>query len=273
MGVKKQSLVIFLMRCLVQLSHLIFSVGNHEETKRLCAHALKLWRERGDELRVARTLRHLSDANRMLHLYEEGVEQAKEALEVFERHNDTSRQGKSLCDLAYLWWGDGQFDAAEEAAFRAIDLLSDAGNQFQVCQCHRVLGDIYRSKGETEKAISHLETALGIASSSNWFVHLFWIYHSLAFLFSEQGRFDDANTHIERAKSQMVNHPYRLARAMELQAWIWYEEGRFEDAKSEALRAVDVFEKVGAAKDVEYCRRFLQRIDKRPGGLRRGFRR
>ena len=244
----------------MQLSHLIFSVGNHEERKRLCVHALKLWRERGDDLRVARTLRHLSDANRLLGLYEEGVEQAKEALGIFERHNDTPRQGKSLCTLACLWCDDEQFDAAEEAAFRAIDLLLDAGNHHLVCNCHHVLGDIYRDKSKTEKAINHFEAALGIASSFSWFGHLFWTHYSLARLFSEQGRFDDANTHVKRAKSNVFNSPYLLGRAMELQARFWYKEGRFEDAKSEALRAVDIFEKIGATKDVEDCRATLRSI-------------
>ena len=110
----------------------MYSVGNHEQSKRLLIHALKLWREWGDDPRVVRTLRYLSDVNRMLNLYEEGVEQAKEASEMFEWHNDTSRREVFVLQqlyLALLWYGDRRFDAAEEAAFRAINLLSDTGNQ------------------------------------------------------------------------------------------------------------------------------------------------
>ena len=47
-------------------------------------------------------------------------------------------------------------------------ISSNTGNQLKVCESHRVLDRIYRDKGETEKAISHLETALRIASSFNW---------------------------------------------------------------------------------------------------------
>ena len=36
----------------------------------------------------------------------------------------------------------------------------------------------------------------------------------------------------------------------------------FEQAKSEALRALDVFEKLGAANDVELIRRLLGQIDR-----------
>ena len=63
---------------------------------------------------------------------------------------------------------DQQFDAAEDAAFRAIELITERGSQSLVCESYRVLGNIHRSKGETEKAIRQYEVAFKIASSSNW---------------------------------------------------------------------------------------------------------
>ena len=246
----------------MKLSHLIDSAGNDGERKQVLTQALELWRERGDVHRVARTLMHLSDANRILCLYEEGEQQAKEALHIFTQHNDTSRQAKTLCYLAWLWCDEQQFDAAEEAALRVIDLLSDTGDQFRVCECHRVLGEIYYAKDRTDKAINHFETALGIASSFDWQGQLFWIHHSLARQFSKQGRFDDAHARIGRAKSHAINDPYYLGRAMYLEACVWYWEHRLEDAKSEVLRAVDVFEKFGAPPDRERCGALLRAIEK-----------
>ena len=43
-----------------------------------------------------------------------------------------------------------KLDAAEEAVARSIYLLSDKGKQFQICQSHHLLGNIYRHKGEKE---------------------------------------------------------------------------------------------------------------------------
>ncbi|KAF9642364.1 hypothetical protein BDM02DRAFT_3273490, partial [Thelephora ganbajun] len=246
--------------CLFQLSRLFDSVGNGAEYKRLLIHTLKLWEERGGDLEVAETLRFLSDANRSLALYEEGISQANEALEIYERHNYITGQARTLQDLAFLLYDNGQFDAAETAVSRATNLLSDINNQFDICQCHRVLGDICGSKGETEKATNHFETALGIASSSNWDTQLFWIHYSLALLFFDQDGFGNAHIHIECAKPYAVNDPYNLGRAMELEARVWYGEHRLEDAKSEALRAADVYERFGAVKDLEYCRALLRDI-------------
>ena len=247
--------------CLFQLSSLFEAVGNDTERKRLLVHSLKLWRAEGNDGWVARMLWDLSDANRLLGLCKEGIEQAKESTEIYERLNDTSGQSTSLRCLAHLLHRDKQLDAAEEAVLRAIDLLPNEGEQVQACQCHRLLGNIYRSKGETGEAIKHLETALGIATPFNWHGELFWIHYCLVESFFGENRFDDAHAHIEHAKSHAVDNTYNLGRAMEKQAEFWYEQGRFEDAKSEALCAVDAYEKVGNTEGSEICGKLLQQIE------------
>ena len=241
-------------KCLFWLSRLFGSVGNFTECKRLFVYALKLWQERGDNSKAAEALRFLSDANRMLGLYKEGIWQAREALEIFKQLDDKLGQARSWNDLGWLLFADRQIDAAEEAASRAINLFSGKGDQFDVCESRHLLGDIYRTKGETEKAINQLDAALGIASTFNWHPELFWIHFSFAWLFFNESRFDYAHTHVERAKSHTTNYPYNLGRAMELRARILYEEYKFEEAESEVLRAADVFEKLGATKELDRCR-------------------
>jgi len=222
---------------------------------------LQLWRERGNDRWVAFTLRRLSDANRLMDLHEEGIQQAKGALEIFEQLGDTAEQAYCLIDLAWLLCSDKQLDAAEEAASRAIDLIPEKGHQFLVSESNHLLGKIYHSKGEREKAISHFEVALGIASSFNWHDHLFWIHCSLAELFLDEDRFNDAHAHVEQAKSHAVNDTYKLGRAMQLQATVWYKQRRLAEARSEASHAADVYEKLGAAQDLKSCRVLLQRIE------------
>jgi len=248
-------------RCLVELSRLSDSVGNQMERKQLLVHALKLYREGGDDDQVARTLRRLSDANRLTGFYKEGIQQAEEALGINERLGNTVGQAWCLDHLAWLLYGDNQLDAAEKAASRAIDLFPEKGDQFPVCQCHCILGNIHRSKGRRDAAVHHYETALGIASSFSWHDQLFWNYYSLAELFFDEGEFDDAHAHIGRAKSHAFNSAHNLGRAMQLQAGFWYRQRRYEEAKSEALRAADVYGKLGVVKGLEDCRELLQWIE------------
>jgi tetratricopeptide (TPR) repeat protein len=247
--------------CLYGISQLFSSAGNHTERKRLLTHALKLLRERGSIQGVAEALRNLSDANRQMGLPEEGIQQAKEALEIYERLDDTVAQVDCLVDLAFLLRDSGQLDAAEEAAFRAINLLPEKGQEFMVCKSHRLLGVIYQSKGEIDKAIHHFELALGIASTFDWHGSLFWNHYNLAGLFRKEGRLEDAQAHVEHAKSHVANNTHLSALAMEEQAWVWYRQHRLEEAKSEALCAADLYEKAGAARDLEDCRELLRRIE------------
>ena len=247
--------------CLYELSRLFDSVGNRVESKRLLIHTLGLWRERGDDFGVAQTLRSLCSANRLLGLHEEGIKQVKEALGIYERLDHALGQVQSWKQLALLLYDDGQLDSAEEATSQVIDLASGGGGEFSVCECYHLLGNICRSRGETEKAIDHFETAFGIATASNWHNQLFWIHYSLAELFFDRNRFDDAHTHIEHAKSHAIDDPYLLGRATELDARFWHRQGKLEEAGFEALRAVDVYEKIGAAKDVEDCQAILRAIE------------
>ena len=215
--------------CLFRLSRLFEKLGNQVERKRLLGHTLKLSRERGDNHQIAEMLWELSDVHLKTGLYKEGIEEAKEASEILERLGNTVGQALCLIDLAWLFNNDDQLDAAEEAALRAIDLLSGTDRRFDICRCRNLLGDIYGLKGEMEKAIHHFEAVLEIASSHNWLNQLFWIRSSLAVLFFNQGKLDDASTHIKHAKLHAVDDrdTYLLARAMWLQARLWHKQHRF----------------------------------------------
>jgi len=251
------------LECLFQLSRSFQVVGNHAERKRLLAHTLKLSREQGDDRQLARALRHLSNVYLQMGLFKEGIEQAKEASEIYERLGDTVEQAWCLGGLAQLLHGDGQLDDAEEVAFRAIDHLREKGKEYRVCTCHRILGIIYHSKGDTKKAVHHLVVALEIATAFNWLNLLSWTRLSMARLSSDEGRIDDAHAHVEQAKLHATNDndTYSLARATWLQAELWHGQHRFGEAKSEASRAVEIFEKLGAADDAEGVGKLLQQID------------
>ena len=246
---------------LFQLSQLFDSVGNTIKCKHLLVHTLKLWKGQGDDLAVADTLRSLSDMNRLLGHLKEGIQQMEEALGIYTQLGDAFGQALSLRWLAWLLFRDRQLDTAAVAASQAIELLLGKGNQYEICQCYHVLGNIWYSKGETETAINHFGAALRIASSFNWQFQQFWVLLSLADLFFNQGRLDDAYAYIEHARSFVVNDAYLLGCVMQLQAAFWYHKCRLEEAKSEVLYAISVFENLGAMGDMEGCRELLQEIE------------
>ena len=248
--------------CLLQFSKLLGSVGHHAESKPLLTCTLKLCREQEDDYAVAQTLEELSGANRQLGLYKEGIQLVEEALEIRERLGDTVGQAGCLRKLAELLYSNKQLDAAEETSFRVIDLLSTGrGDQVHICESHRLLGSIYRFEDDAEKAVKHLEVARGIASSFNWIHRLYFIHYDLARVYYGKGAFDDAQVHVEHAKSYAVDRTYDLGDAMLLEAWLWYEQHRFEKARSAALCAIDALEKVGVTKALGICGALLGLIE------------
>jgi hypothetical protein len=125
------------------------SVGNRAEEKRLLIHALKLWRERGDsDYWVARTLQRLAEANRLLGLHEEGIQQAKEALGVFERLGDTAEQAGCLARLAHLFWRQAARRSGR-SHIRSINLLGK-GQELNSANLTGFLGYISFQRGERE---------------------------------------------------------------------------------------------------------------------------
>ena len=248
-------------QCLWDLSKLFGSVGDFVERKRLLTQVLKLCREVGNRGKAALTLRDLSDTNWRIGLHEEGIQQAKEAYEICKWLGDASMQAECLINLASLLHEDKQLEEAEKAASYAINLVPKKGQEFRLCKLHRVLGDIHRSKGDTEKAIFHLKMALKIATPFDWHSAQFRIHYGLAQVFSGQGKFEDAQAHLERAKSYAANNTYLLAHAVQQQAWLWNQQGMFRDAISEASRALAVFEKLGATNDVKTTSQLLHQIE------------
>ena len=250
----------FKSTCLLALSRLYQAVGNYMEQKRLLIHALALDRARGEDELVADALYCLSDANLMLGHYEEGIKQSKEALEIYERLRNPAQQGHCSNVLVNLLLRAKQLDVAEEVALGTISSLPEEGRQHQACDCHSLLGDVYHAKGEEEKAIYHYNEALRIASNFNWPDQSSWTHYSLALLFCDQAKFDDAHAHIREAKESAINDVYLLGRMTEAHAQIWFWQEKFEDAISEASHALEIYGKVGATKNMEDVRNLLRRI-------------
>ena len=158
-------------------------------------------------------------------------------------------QANCLADLARLLRSDNQLDAAKEVTSRAIALLPEKGQEYKVCQCHRTPGQVYGSEGKGGRAVSHYKAALRIASGFKWHGELFWNHYALAQLFSGAGGFNGAHTHIEQAKSHAADDIYEPVRAMKAKATIWYQQHWFKDATSEALGALEIYERLGASND------------------------
>ena len=248
-------------QCLFQVAGLYGSIGDYTERASLLNHGLKIEQDRGDEYEVAHSLQSLSWNNLFQRRYEEGIDNARKAMEIFERLGQTMNYAACLNTLAHLLQRDGQVDAAEEATLEIITLVPEEGGEALLYGSHVSLGQIYEAKGKREKAIYHLELALEIASTFDWSPSLYTVHGLLATLFLGEDAFDKAQIHAEQAKSCAQDNPSTLGNATLLQAMIWRKQRRFEDAVSEALRAQEIYEKLGDQQHLKACKSLLQAIE------------
>ena len=250
--------------CLMLLSWLFDVVGNWAEQKRILIQNVGLWRERVDGYQVGETLIDLPDARQVSYFCKEGIRQVWEASEIFGWVGETGEQAHCLLVLALLLHEEEEFDEAEEAASRAMDLLENR-DQNQLSQCHKALGRIQKSNRDREKAIHHFEESLRIASSIDSGGELVKTHLSLAELYLDEEKSNEAQGHIEHAKSCAGNNANLLGCIVFTNACFLGAQDRFEEAKSEALRALATFEKIGATDLAESTRRFLEVIEERDG--------
>ena len=251
----------FKPRCLFSLAMLSRELGNRTGAVQFLNHALKLCREQEDNYLAARVLRNLSSASQSLGHYKEGIRQAREASQIYERLGETLQHAWCLNYLGRWLEKGGQLDAAEEAVIKSISLLPQKGQEYLVCRSHYVLGDIYRSRGERWQATCQYEVALEIATTFNWPHFLFGVHSSLANIFLDQDEVDDAQAHIEQAKSRALDNPYNFGRAVLLKAWIWYRQNRLHDAASGALRAQEIFKQLRILEELEVYQALLRLIE------------
>ena len=236
----------FKPQCLVAFAKLLYPVGNYAWNKQLLAHALNLWRERGDDHQVARTLVPLAGTNMTLRLRKEGILQLREALEINERLNNTAEQEYPLQLLAVLLAKEGQFDAAEEVASRIINLSSGEPSQYQLSWYHHALGRICDARGEKETSIFHHEKAVGIATSLNLRDEQISFLRCFVGTLLSYERADDAEVYLERLKSNGSIDPFSMGLAATVQSHILARQDRWREAQSEVSSTVGVYKKIGA---------------------------
>ena len=256
----------FKFDCSLHLARLFSNTGNYAHQKQLLEHIRKLERERGNDYRIALVLARLASVNGVLGLDQEGLDQAREAVEIFEWIGDIRAHGDSLLRLVVLLAANHQLDAAEEAASRVLQLLPEKGEEYLACRAHMFLCSVYTAKGEREKSLHHNGMSLEIATRFDWEGQIFWAHFSLADLYFSEEKLDDAIAHAERAKSHAINHEVGMAMAIDMQAGSYYRQGKLEKAKFEALRAVEIFERLGAQEHLEGCRGLLRAIEKAERG-------
>ena len=249
-------------QCLSELASLYSIVGDSAGARRLLSHTLKLQRERGDDFGIASTLMHLvSTVNHSPDLCEEGIQQAREAMTIYQRLGNAVEVVRCHSWLSSLFRWANRLDDAEKCESQAIELadaLMPIIHPATRGALHGSLGMIYGCRGDREKSIFHIEASLGAIHSRTIQFH---VHYVLATAHITAGRFDDAEAHFEHAEPLAADASPELGRVALLRADILRGRGKFEEARFEALRSLDLAEKFGGEGIVDRAKEILRLID------------
>ncbi|MEU3984853.1 tetratricopeptide repeat protein [Streptomyces sp. NPDC026672] len=134
--------------------------GHLATAEPLLRRAVAHWDAEGDRAARARALLDLSAVHTHGSRYEEGVADAREALETARSLGDAELEVRCIHQLSILLWQTGEYTSAQSLQKRSLDLLTRVGDTLQMARSHNLLGITHLHLAENEEAFSSFEKAL-----------------------------------------------------------------------------------------------------------------
>ena len=178
-------------------------------------------------------------------------------METLERLDDTAEQARCLNILASLSYEDEQLDAAEEAVSCAISQPILPAPQFSLQMRHEteVIQVVVRAGvGAFDVIVCVVESAFVQEQSRQAIMN-----PKQLVVPAERG--GDSESHLEMSRLLPLALGFIYVAKNMMRSFLGPSLREKIEARSEALRAIDAYEKLGAAQDLERCRRILREIE------------
>jgi CHAT domain-containing protein/tetratricopeptide (TPR) repeat protein len=189
------------------------SMGQHQEALEYYQQALTLRREVGDRIGEATTLHHIGGAYAAAAQPRKARPHYQEALAIERETADRPAEADTLAALAAVDLGEGDDEAALEAAQQALGLAHQTDSTELRWRAEAVLGRALRAGGRPREARAHLAAAIetidslrvGLLTDAGKIGFLEKrqaVFHELADLLHEEGRSAEALEVAEAGRSR-----------------------------------------------------------------------
>jgi tetratricopeptide (TPR) repeat protein len=204
--------------------------------------ALKLFKKLQDTAGMAATYNNLGKLlSEHLGRYEESILAFEQALLLFQKLGDTEGIGSVLNYIGLNYRARGNFQKAIEYLLKGLEVRKKIGDKPGMMFSLARVGDMYQGVGQSETALKYYMEALRL-NGDNTTEALFDIYESIARLYMQLKRYEEARKYIDLAlKNGSAWHQLLLAR-------FYFETGLPE-------KALAVYEQVmtGTRKKSDYA--------------------
>jgi transcriptional regulator with XRE-family HTH domain/tetratricopeptide (TPR) repeat protein len=222
--------------------------GHLEAGHRRLLRALMLFESIDSTVGTAQCCASLSHVCERLDRIDEAIEWGERALVLAQKADETGPLGTSHLALGVLYNRDGRSAQAEASFNASFELAAGAGNFRSLARRHRVAASSYIALGEYATGIEHLNTALGLFSTT--IEDPIGLAEALQILSSAQLALGDYATAEKTARdglqlTEKFRDTYRQGRLLAALANAQEALGNHRAAHDSRERAINIFESEG----------------------------
>jgi hydrogenase-4 transcriptional activator len=191
--------------------------------------------------------------------FTEAEENIKKSLELIEGSGDKWLESNALRTLAAVHRGAGHIDAALKTLRQTMQLSTSIGDLHGVTLAMVGLAEFHLSQGGHDQAREYLELAQGRLKEEMYLPVSGLIQRLTGQLEAAGGRLAEARQHIAQSVSVFTTTeiPYELAKSYFEMGVLLKKARDLKGAESNLLQARAIFEKLGAAPDLEQTEKAL----------------
>ncbi len=180
-------------------------LGSIREGLEFGRRSLTLYTKQGDQYGIARASYKLGWLHRWRGEFEEARQLVERAERLFADLDDEYHYNMSLSTLGIVCLGQQRYDEAIDYFQRALQGFRRHGDTNQIANCYNDLGEVYRYRGELDRAEDQYRQALRINNRFAVRSHLFYNLN-LACVLLEQGKFEEAIPFLKTGLETAMNN-------------------------------------------------------------------
>ena len=249
------------VRILTKLGGALASLGNLDESDRVCKEALELVRGEGSP-EEALALHNLGFSHRLRNEFGPAVDCFERSIAIREKNGDEAGIARALYHIGVIYENRGAFNRAAEYYDRSLEFAEKAGAESPLMLALVSVGTIHNQRGEFEDALRDFGRGLTLAEKIG---DPDWIGDCLASIGTvhlNRGEYDKALEYLTKSVviGEKMDTEHHVACILPFVGLIRAERGELDRALDDCERSVRILEGQGESYDLAACLLQLGRV-------------
>ncbi|HEU5237474.1 MAG TPA: tetratricopeptide repeat protein, partial [Pyrinomonadaceae bacterium] len=227
----------------------LITVDDYHDALEYFEEALKIFRESGDELEIARTMMNRVVGYVRLSRFDEALADADRVTEMFKKLGDERRLGAHLVNVGNIYFRLDRFNDHLEILERAESILLRMNDARALCRVHVNRAVVLTGLNRADEALRSYELARRLAAENDMPLLVSQCDYNICYLYFLQGQYTKALEMLNAVRKHMneCGDRWHSALCNLDQSEIYLELNMHHDAIELADQAFNGFEALGMA--------------------------